>query len=330
MQQEIALCRCQTAFYFIPIVTFSLLQFIMEDHKLRVFCAVAETKSFSKASELIHLTQPAVSLQIQAMEELYETRLFDRSGNSINLTPAGEILYKRAKEILALYAEAQKNISEITGAIKGSLSIGASSTIGNYLLPQIIVAFKKKVPQVTVSLFVSNTKIITERLNAGEIDVALVEGDVSKQRFAVEVLLSDELVVIMSPAHPWVERRSIPVMDLTKEPLILREEGSGTRQIILKRLEEQGIKQDGLRVALTLGSTESIKSAVEEGMGVSIVSAWAAKNALKHGFLKATTFKDIKFHRNFSIISPKRNYCTHTAKEFLSFLKIFPIKSPLP
>ena len=104
----------------------------MEDHKLRVFCAVAETKSFSKASEIIHLTQPAVSLQVQAMEELYETRLFDRSGNSINLTPAGEILYKRAKEILALYAEAQKNISEITGAIKGSLSIGASSTIGNY------------------------------------------------------------------------------------------------------------------------------------------------------------------------------------------------------
>jgi hypothetical protein len=113
----------------------------MEDHKLRVFCAVADTKCFSKASELIHLTQPAVSLQVQAMEELYETRLFDRSGNSINLTPAGEILYKRAKEILALYAEAQKNISEITGAIKGSLSIGASSTIGNYLLPTIISAF---------------------------------------------------------------------------------------------------------------------------------------------------------------------------------------------
>ena len=208
----------------------------MEDHKLRVFCAVADTKSFSKASELIHLTQPAVSLQVQAMEELYETRLFDRSGNSINLTPAGEILYKRAKEILALYAEAQKNISEITGSIKGSLSIGASSTIGNYLLPQIISAFKKKVPQVNISLLVSNTKTITERLNAGEIDIALVEGDVSKQRFAVDTLLSDELVVIMSPAHPWAERRNIPGMDLIKEPLILREEGSGTRQIILKHL----------------------------------------------------------------------------------------------
>jgi DNA-binding transcriptional LysR family regulator len=301
----------------------------MEDHKLRVFCAVAETKSFSKASELIHLTQPAVSLQIQAMEELYETRLFDRSGNTINLTPAGEILYKRAKEILALYAEAQQNISEITGAIKGSLSIGASSTIGNYLLPHIIAAFKKKVPQVNISLVVSNTKTITERLNAGEIDIALVEGDVSKQRFSVETLISDELVVIMSPAHPWAERRNLPAIELTKEPLILREEGSGTRQIILKHLEEHGLKLDQLKIALVMGSTEAIKGAVEEGLGVSIMSGWAVRKWLKQGLLRAATFKDLKFHRNFSIISPKRNYSTHTAREFLNFLKVFPIKSPL-
>jgi LysR family transcriptional regulator, transcriptional activator of the cysJI operon len=301
----------------------------MEDHKLRVFCAVAETKSFSKASELIHLTQPAVSLQIQAMEELYETRLFDRSGNTINLTPAGEILYKRAKEILALYAEAQQNISEITGAIKGSLSIGASSTIGNYLLPHIIAGFKKKVPQVNISLVVSNTKTITEKLNAGEIDIALVEGDVSKQRFSVETLLSDELVVVMSPAHPWAERRNLPAIELTKEPLILREEGSGTRQIILKHLEEHGLKLDQLKIVLVMGSTEAIKGAVEEGLGVSIMSGWAVRKWLKQGLLKAATFKDLKFHRNFSIISPKRNYSTHTAKEFLNFLKVFPIKSPL-
>jgi len=301
----------------------------MEDHKLRVFCAVAETKSFSKASEVIHLTQPAVSLQIQAMEELYETRLFDRSGNSINLTPAGEILYKRAKEILALYAEAQHNISEITGAIKGSLSIGASSTIGNYLLPHIIAAFKKKVPQVNISLVVSNTKTITERLNAGEIDIALVEGDVSKQRFSVETLISDELVVTMSPAHPWAERRSLSAIELTKEPLILREEGSGTRQIILKHLEEHGIKLDQLKIALVMGSTEAIKGAVEEGLGVSIMSGWAVRKWIKLGLLKVATFKDLKFNRNFTIISPKRNYSTHTAKEFLNFLRVYPIKSPL-
>ncbi len=302
----------------------------MEDHKLRVFCAVAETRSFSKASELIHLTQPAVSLQVQAMEELYETRLFDRSGNAINLTPAGEILYKRAKEILALYAEAQENISEITGAIKGSLSIGASSTIGNYVLPQIISAFKKKMPQVSISLVVSNAKIITEKLNAGEVDIAMVSGDVSKQRFAVEPFLSDELVLIMSPAHPWAERRSITCTELMKEPLILREEGSGMRQIILKNLEEHCLKLDHLKISLVLGSTEAIIGAVADGIGVSIVSSWSVRQAIKCGLVRATTFKDVKFHWNFSVIAPKRNYCTHTAKEFLNFLKVYPLKAPLP
>jgi DNA-binding transcriptional LysR family regulator len=182
---------------------------------------------------------------------------------------------------------------------------------------------------VNISLVVSNTKIITERLNAGEIDIALVEGDVSKQRFSVEPLISDELVVIMSPAHPWAERRSLSAIELTKEPLILREEGSGTRQIILKHLEEHGIKLDQLKIALVMGSTEAIKGAVEEGLGVSIVSGWAARKWLKQGLLKASTFKDLKFHRNFTIISPKRNYSTHTAKEFLNFLKVYPIKSPL-
>jgi DNA-binding transcriptional LysR family regulator len=302
---------------------------LMQDHKLRVFCAVAETKSFSKASELIHLTQPAVSLQVQAMEELYETRLFDRSGNTINLTPAGEILYKRAKEILALYAEAQENISEITGSIKGSLSIGANTTIGNYVLPSIISAFKRKVPQVHISLMVSNARIIIEKLNAGEVDIALVSGDVSKQRFTIDTFISDELVVITSPAHPWAGRSSVPCMDLLKEPLILREEGSGMRQVILQRLAEHGVTLNDLKVSLVLGSTEAIIGAVAEGMGVSVVSSWSARQAIGCGAVKATLFKDIKFHRNFSILSPKRNCCTHTAKEFLNFLKVYPVKAPL-
>ncbi|MBS1125878.1 MAG: LysR family transcriptional regulator, partial [Nitrospirae bacterium] len=129
----------------------------------------------------------------------------------------------------------------------------------------------------------------TEKLNAGEIDIALVEGDVSKQRFSVETLLSDELVVIMSPAHPWAERRNLPAIELTKEPLIMREEGSGTRQIILKHLEEHGLKLDQLKITLVMGSTEAIKGAVEEGTGVSIMSGWAVRKWLKLGLLKAAT-----------------------------------------
>ena len=155
----------------------------MEDHKLKVFCTVAETRSFSKASEIIHLTQPAVSLQIQALEEVYETKLFDRTSSNVMLTPAGEILYKYAKEILSLFADAEKDIGEITGLVKGSISLGASSTIGNYVLPAVIADFKRKNPKIKIHLLVGNTKRIVEFLNAGNIDLGLVEGEVTKYIF---------------------------------------------------------------------------------------------------------------------------------------------------
>lgn len=135
-------------YFVLPINFFyAKINLLMEDHKLKVFCTVAETKSFSKTSEIIHLTQPAVSLQIQALEELYETKLFDRSSGSITLTPAGEILYKYAKQILTMYAEAAKEISKITGLIKGCVKIGAGTTVGNYILPAVAVDFKKDTPK---------------------------------------------------------------------------------------------------------------------------------------------------------------------------------------
>ncbi len=142
----------------------------MEDHKLKVFCTVAETKSFSKTSQVIHLTQPAVSLLIQALEELYETKLFDRSSGSINLTSSGEVLYNHAKTILAHYAELEKDIGKITGLIKGSLTIGASTTIGNYLLPSVIFNFKKTHPKIKINILIGNTDSVFDLLNSGVVE----------------------------------------------------------------------------------------------------------------------------------------------------------------
>ena len=130
------------------------------EHKLRVFCTVAETKSFSKTSEIIHLTQPAVSLQIQALEEKYETKLFDRSSSTVTLTPPGEVLYKYAKEILTLYASAEKAIGKHTGLLKGSLTVGAGSNIGNYILPSVITDFKNIHSKIKIYLIVGNSKRI--------------------------------------------------------------------------------------------------------------------------------------------------------------------------
>lgn len=301
----------------------------MDDHKLKVFCTVAETKSFSKTSEIIHLTQPAVSLQVQALEELYETKLFDRTGGSVTLTKAGELLYKYAKEILGLYASARRDINAMIGLVKGNLSVGASSTIGNYLLPSVIVSFRKNHPRIWTNLIVGNTRLVVEKLLAGEIDLGLVEGDVTKHNLIVEKLLPDELVLVMSPDHEWAKRKNISISEITKEPLVMREKGSGTRQMIEKCMEENSINPDDLKVSLVLGSTEAIKTAVEDGLGVSIMSAWAARKELKAGMLVASTFKDARFGRHFSLIQRRKGFTSHTLGEFLEFLKIYPYEDPL-
>ncbi|GBE02593.1 HTH-type transcriptional regulator CysL [bacterium BMS3Bbin06] len=301
----------------------------MDDHKLRVFCTVAETKSFSKASEIIHLTQPAVSLQIQALEELYETKLFDRSSSTVTLTPAGELLYKYAKHILSLYSSAEKEVGELTGLVKGSISVGASTTIGNYLLPQVICDFRKKRAKVKINLRVGNTKMIVDLLNAGNIDIGLVEGDVSRQKIAVEKLIDDELCLVLPPQHPWARKKEISLFEIIKEPFILREEGSGTRQVIEKYFSKHGVSTQNMKITLILGSTESIKHTVANGMGMSILSRWAAISEVKFGVLKLISLKEEKMMRQFSLISTKYTVLSHPADDFLSYLKNYKYDSVL-
>ncbi|MEK7683730.1 MAG: selenium metabolism-associated LysR family transcriptional regulator [Nitrospirota bacterium] len=301
----------------------------MEDHKLKVFCTVAETKSFSKASEIIHLTQPAVSLLVQAIEETYETKLFDRASNTVTLTPAGEMLYRYAKEILNLYAAAEKNIGEIIGFVKGSISVGASSTIGNYLLPGVIAAFRKTHPKIKIHLLVGNTKRVVELLNAGNIDIGLVEGDVARQKMVVDKLVADELALIVPPLHPLAKKRNVSIFEITKEPFIFREEGSGTRQVIEKYLGKYSITPQNMMISMVLGSTEAIKESVENGIGIAIVSRWAVRKEIKYGTLKPLSFKEEKMLRDFSLIFQKKAISSHAVDEFLSYLKAYPFDNLL-
>ena len=296
----------------------------MEDHKLKVFCTVAETKSFSKTSEIIHLTQPAVSLQIQALEEVYETKLFDRSSSTVTLTPAGEVLYKFAKEILHLYANVEKVIGEMTGLVKGSISIGASSTIGNYVLPVLITDFKKTHPKIKVHMLVGNSKRVVELLNSGNVDLGLVEGEVTRQKMAIEKILSDELLLIVPSHHPWAKKKEISISELTKEPFIFREGGSGTRQMIEKFFALHGIAPQDMRISMVLGSTVAIKEAVENGLGISIVSRWAARKEVKYGSLCLIRIKEQKMMREFSLITNKGSVSSHAVDEFLTYLKSYP------
>ena len=296
----------------------------MDDHKLKVFCTVAETKSFSKTSEIIHLTQPAVSLQIQALEEIYETKLFDRSSSTVTLTPAGEILYKYAKEILALYATAEKVIGKLIGLVKGSITIGAGSNIGNYLLPSVITDFKRTHPKIKIHLQVGNTKRVVELLHSGNIDLGIVEGDVVRQKMIVKKLISDELLVIVSPTHPWAKKKEVSISDLTQEPFIFREAGSGTRQMIEKFLARHGVTPNEMKISVILGSTEAIKDAVESGLGISIVSRWAARKESKYGTLRLLSLREEKMVRDFSLVINKSSVSSNALEEFLNYLNTYP------
>ncbi len=302
----------------------------LEDHKLKVFCTVAETRSFSKASEIIHLTQPAVSLQIQALEEVYETKLFDRTSSSVVLTPAGEILYKYAKEILSLFAAVEKDIGEITGLVKGSISVGASTTVGNYVLPSVISDFKKKSPKIKIHLLVGNTKRIVEFLNAGNIDLGIVEGEATKYKIKTEKLISDELTLIVPSNHPWAKKKEVSIVDLLKEPFIFREEGSGTRQVIERYLSKRGISPQKMKISTILGSTEAIKEAVENGTGLSVVSKWAVRRERRYGTIEIVKFKEGKVLRDFSLIFNKNTVTSYAAEEFLNYLKKYPYTKLLP
>ncbi|MCX8030292.1 MAG: selenium metabolism-associated LysR family transcriptional regulator [Thermodesulfovibrionales bacterium] len=296
----------------------------LEDHKLKVFCTVAETKSFSKTSEIVHLTQPAVSLQIQALEEYYETKLFDRTSNTITLSPSGEVLYKYAKYILALYSAAEKEIAKITGHTKGNVTIGASTTIGNHILPNVIFDFKKKHPKVKMNIFIENTRKIMDLLNTGAIEFGLVEGEMSKYKVTLDPIIQDELFVIVPPSHPWAKRKVISIHEITKEPFIMREEGSGTRQVTEKYFSSKGVKLKDLNLTITIGSTESIKEAVESGMGISIVSKWVIRKEVKYGSLVPLSIKEGRLNRNFYLVMNKNAIISHAVTEFLTFLREYP------
>ncbi len=292
--------------------------------KLKLFCAVAETRSFSKTSKIAHLSQPAVSLQIQALEEFFETKLFDRTGGEINLTPAGETLYHQAKHILEHYNDIEKDMRKISGAMKGGFTLGASTSIGNHVLPRVIIAFKKEHPKVKISMMVGNTKKIEELVKSGFIDFGLVAGECTGGKLKREAIMSDDLVLIVPPDHPWAKKRVISILDILKEPFIVREEGSGTRQKIEEYFAVHGISIHDMHIALVLGSTASIKEAVEAGIGVSIVSKWAIQREIADGRLKSVTFREGNIQRDLSLILPVRKHLSHVMDEFLIYVRKYP------
>jgi LysR family transcriptional regulator, transcriptional activator of the cysJI operon len=290
----------------------------MADRRLQVFHTVARLLSFTKAAETLHMTQPAVTFQIRQLEEHFNTRLFDRTHNRISLTAAGDRVFEYAEKIITLYGEMDSRVRELTGDVSGILIIGASTTIAEYVLPGLLGEFRLRYPDVNVRLSVSNSLGIVHLVENNSVDVGIVESPVSNKNLAVEVCWEDELMFICPPHHPMAKKKVLPVQELVTLPYLCREEGSGTRDVISEYLTQNGIHLNEMNLCMEFGSPESIKSAVEAGLGVSIVSRATVGKELKLKTLVALPLVPALV-RPFSFVYQRQKFRLRAVEEFMNF-----------
>ncbi len=273
---------------------------MIENFRLRVFRVVARHLNFSRAAEELLLTQPAVTQQIKALEEELGVPLFHRGSGRIALTAAGKALVPHADRLRRLSDEAVQAVAAASGERIGDLAVGASQTIAHYVLPAALAVFCEAHAKVRVSAVSGNTDGMLQALLAGEIDVALVEGPEQRKDVHMERFMEDRMVLAVPAAHPWAGKRVTSAM-LPREPLLMREFGSGSRRVVEQALLAHGVKAKDLQIRMEFDSTEGLLSAVEAGLGLAFVSRWAVRNQLALGTLKLAEVRELKLSRWFSM-----------------------------
>ncbi len=273
---------------------------MIENFRIHVFRAVAHHLNFSRAAEELLLTQPAVTQQVKALEDELGIPLFERGGGRIALTPGGAALLPFADKMKALGDQAIAAIAASYGQQGGELNLGASQTIGQYLLPALVAGFLRTNPKVRITACSGNTDEMLEALVAGKIQMALVEGPERRKDLQIEPFMEDHMVLVVPARHQWADLE-IALQDLKTEPLLVREFGSGSRRVIEQALLKAGLKAKDLTVRMELDSTEGLLNAVEAGLGITFVSRWAVRNQLALGTLKLARVRGLKLARVFSV-----------------------------
>ena len=287
--------------------------------QFEVFLAVAKAGSFRVAAEAMHLSQPALSQHVAEMERELGARLFDRLGRKVALTEAGRILEEHALRLFASLASAREAVAELGELKRGSLVIGASTTPGIYVLPGIIATFQQRYPQVALSLRIDNSALIEERIRRNEADLGIVGGHPLRAREeCVTAGLLDELVLIVPSKHPWARRREIQPALVGGQRLLVREEGSATRQVTERALQRAG---GHINASMELGHTEAIKQAVMAGLGVAFVSRHAIRGELAAGRLHEVRLRGLRIRRHFHIIHNEARTLSASARAFIELLK---------
>ena len=290
----------------------------MADRRLQVFYTVAKQLSFTKAAEQLFMTQPAVTFQVKQLEEHFNTRLFERSHGRIALTPAGKLVLDYAERILALSEELDTRVGELTGAVAGPLLLGASTTIAEFILPQILGEFKAAHPEVEAHLTVANSETIVNRVADHTIDVGLIESPSYLPSLQNEVCCDDELVLVCAPGHALAGRTSVKAHEIAALPIVRREPGSGTREFTDNYLRQCGVAPEDLNVVMELGSPEAMKGVVETGIAVAIVSRATIPKELKLGSLVAIPLSP-PLMRTLSVVHPREKFRSRLLTSFVDF-----------
>jgi DNA-binding transcriptional LysR family regulator len=291
----------------------------MENFRLKVFRAVATQLNFRRAAEGLFLTQPAVTQQIKALEAELGVALFDRSGGRVALTQPGRILLEYANRLKGTADEAMQALAEAMGEAGGPLSVGASQTIGQYVLPMLLSGFLRENPRVQVKAVSGNTDEILEALTSHAVDIAMIEGPAMRRDVVTEPFMHDRMVLVVPAGHEFAGH-PLPLAMLAQTPLLVREQGSGSRRVMEQALEKAGLRCKDLHIAMTLDTTEGLLSAVEAGLGVTFASEWSLRNQIALGTLKVVEVEGLEVTRTFSVVYPAGPAPVGTAGAFHRFV----------
>ena len=276
----------------------------MDIHQLRVFTSVFKNRSFSKASEALHLTQPTISNHIKALEDEFACKLFDRMGRTIIPTKEAEVLYGKSTEIIEKADALKEALGQLKKETTGKLVIGASTIPGVYLMPRIMTGFQKKYPAISFQILIADSGGIIDSISRHELLLGIVGAKLGNDQIDYIPFVEDELIVVSAPLKTG--KSSMTLKELVALPMVYREEGSGTRREVEKFLESEGISFDHMKIAGIFGSTDAVKQAVKAGLGVSILSKFSVADELEHKLLEEIKLTDIHMKRNFYIVTHKK------------------------
>lgn len=293
----------------------------MNFHQLHIFYTVSEKGSFSAAAQALHMTQPAVTMQVQALEDYFGAKLFNRSTKKIILSDAGRTLLPFAVRSIELMRQTDQAMAAYTHMLEGRLLLGSSLTIGEYVLPRLLAPFGKAYPNISVMLKIMNTTQIMEEITKHQLNFGLIEAEVRHPDMEIEPVMEDELKLIVPYDHRLADRSEVSLSEALEYPFVLREQGSGTRRVMEEQVLDQGIDLGGLQVVMELGSTGAVKSAVEAGLGITMLSPSTVRHEAALGLLKIINISDASFKRQFYAIRLKSTLLPIHAVTFLNFLR---------